>query len=507
MKKIIVFFIIATCLLSCNSTLDEVNPNQVTTSMFWKTENDVSSALAATYDCFLGQSSGYWGFTGIGFNNGRGDDFYFRNDMTDFYRMSTFTNTPDNGGVTNIWNTCYQAILRSNEILENVSNVPGLSDQSKASYIAEAKFLRGLNYFILVTNFGDVTLHLTVPKTTTDYFLPKSPEADVWKQVIQDFTNAAADLPISYPSQWVGRTTKGAALAYLGKAELYTKDWTNCVNTLTQLTKSPFTYRLMPNYQDNFLVSTENNQESIFELQCADVGGSSSGARGNATAALGTTSPQFFAPQEASGWYEAFPTEKMFKEFQKEKTTSGDFDPRMYTSIMWHYPAATFYNKPFSNFIIPFGFSSEIKKYQNFMQNGEMVGSSGATDITSDNNERALRYDDVLLMLAEALTMEGNVTQAYPYVQQIRDRANLTTLPTGYTKDQMMAEIRHQDMVEFFREGHRWYDLKRWGLIQQELTNSDKVGAQYYSSPKFDLFPIPQSEINSNPKMTQQSNW
>jgi len=141
------------------------------------------------------------------------------------------------------------------------------------------------------------------------------------------------------------------------------------------------------------------------------------------------------------------------------------------------------------------------------MQNGEITGASGASDYTSSNNERALRYDDVLFMLAEAMTMQGKVTEAYPFVKLIRDRAQLVSLTAGLSKDQMMAEIRHQRMIEFARENQRFYDLKRWGLIQQEISNSDKIGKQFYTSPKHDLFPIPQNEINSNPKMKQNSNW
>ena len=505
MKNIVIFFITATILMSCTDTLNEVNPNQITTTTFWKSESDVLSSLAATYGLLRDINGGYWGARGTELANSRGDDFFIRHDMQDVYGVSTFTNTPDAGFVNSFWNVSYKDIFRANQILENVGNVPGLSDQSKATYIAEAKFLRGLNYFNLVINFGDVPLVLNVPQSKADYFVAKSPEADVWKQLEQDFTDAAADLPVSYPSQWIGRATKGAALAYLGKAELYSKDYVTCVITLTKLIKSPFAYKLMPNYQDNFLASTKNNQESIFEIQLADVGGTNPWSGENADESLGVTTAVEFAPPEVSGWNEAYPTEKIFNEFQKEKTLSDDFDPRMYASLIWNYPGATFYNRPFSNFGSPFGYSSMIKKYQNFMQNDELAGTNDAFG-TSSNNERVMRYDEVLLMIAEAQTMEGKVTDAYPYVQQIRNRANLTALPTGYTQDQMMAEIRHQDMIEFFRESHRWYDLKRWGLLQQEITNSDKVGKQSYSS-KYDLLPIPLTEIDSNPKMVQNSNW
>ena len=508
MKKIILFFITATFMLSCNkSVLEKVNPNQITSDTYWKTETDVLSSLAATYGLLRDVNGGWWGVRGVELSNGRGDDFFIRNDVANLYQLSTFTNTPDNGPANDLWNISYRAIARANQIIENTVKVPGLSDASKTAYIAEAKFLRGLNYFILAINFGDAPLILKVPLTSDDYYVAKSPEVDVWKQVKQDFTDATAGLPVAYPSQWIGRATKGAALGYLGKAALYTKDWAVAETTLKQLTVTPFSYQLMPNYGDNFISTKKNNQESVFEIQLADVGGINPWAGENASQSLGVTSAQEFAPSEVAGWFEISPTDKLFNEFKMEKTVSNDFDPRMYATLVWNYPGATFYNKPFNSFVLVFGYSSMFKKYQNYMQDGEIAGASGASDYTSSNNERALRYDDVLLMLAEALTMQAKVTEAYPLVKLIRDRAQLAVLASGLNQDQMMVEIRHQRMIEFARENQRFYDLKRWGLIQQELTNSDKVGKQFYTSPKHDLFPIPQSEINANSKMKQNPNW
>jgi starch-binding outer membrane protein, SusD/RagB family len=310
---------------------------------------------------------------------------------------------------------------------------------------------------------------------------------------------------LSYSSQWIGRATKGAALAFLGKSYLYTKDWPNAEATLKQLTTSPFTYQLMPNYGDNFIKSKENNQESIFEIQLADVGGTNPWSGENAGQALGVTTAQEFAPAEVAGWFELFPSDDLFNDFQKEKTTTGDFDPRMYATLVWNYPDATFYNKPFSDFTLLVG-KSLIKKYQNYNQNNELTGSNGAGDV-SDNNERVMRYDNVLLMLAEALTMDNKVTDAYPYVNQIRERAHLVDLPTGYSADQMMAEIRHQREIEFARENERFYDLKRWGLLQPVIAASDKIGKEFFVAKKHDYLPVPQAEINSNPLMIQNPNW
>lgn len=508
MKKIFLILGSVSLLASCSKSILELNnPNQITSSTFWKTEGDVQSAFAATYGLLRDVNGGFWGVRGIELTNGRGDDFFIRNDVANLYQLSTFTNTPDNGPANDLWNTSYRAIFRANEILENISKVTTLDATSQKQYIAEAKFLRGLNYFNLLINFGDVPLRLTVPQNKEDYFTDKSPEAEVWKQAIQDFTEAFADLPVSYSSAWVGRATKGAAIGYLGKCYVYTKDWPQAEATLKQLTSGAFTYRLMTDYEDNFLPTKKNNTESVFEIQLGDVGGTNPWSGENADQALGVTTAQEFAPAEVAGWFEVAPTDKLFNEFKKEKTTADDFDPRMYATLIWDYPGAKFYNKPFSSFSLVFGFHSMFKKYQNYWQDNELAGASGASNYTSSNNERAFRYADVVLMIAESLTMQGKVAEAYPFVKQIRDRAHLAILPSGYSQDQMMAEIRHQRMIEFARENYRFYDLKRWGLLAQEILNSDKVGKQFFVPKKHDYFPVPQNEINSNPMMTQNPNW
>src|ERR1044072_2843771 len=226
MKKIILHTTILLLLISCSKKqLDLKNPNSKTFDTYWKTEDDIQSALGATYGLLKNVDGGLWGVRGVELSNGRGDDFFIRNDVSYLYQLSTYTNTPDNSAATNLWNIAYRAIFRANQILENIDKVTSLGDAAKKAYIAEAKFLRGLNYFILVTNFGSVPLRNSVPKKTEDYFVSKSPEADVWKQVIQDFQDAQTDLPLSYEKKWVGRATKGAAIAYWGKAYLYTKDY------------------------------------------------------------------------------------------------------------------------------------------------------------------------------------------------------------------------------------------------------------------------------------------
>ncbi|UYQ90977.1 RagB/SusD family nutrient uptake outer membrane protein [Chitinophaga horti] len=209
MKKILIIAAATLSLASCASdTLELTNPNRITSDIYWKTEDDIKSALAATYGLFKNVDGGYWGVRGVELSNGRGDDFFIRNDVNYLYQLSTFTNTPDNAAATNVFNISYRAIFRANQIMENIDKA-GLADDKKNMYIAEAKFLRGLNYFILAINFGDVPIRLTVPAVKEDYFIPKSPEAEVWAQIVKDFTEAAPALPVTRDNAEKGRATRG----------------------------------------------------------------------------------------------------------------------------------------------------------------------------------------------------------------------------------------------------------------------------------------------------------
>jgi hypothetical protein len=291
----------------------------------------------------------------------------------------------------------------------------------------------------------------------------------------------------------------------LGKAYVYQKNWVEAEKVFKQLAQTsgaaqaPFTYDLVANFEDNFSKTSDNNVEGLFEIQNQNVGGSQPWSGENANEALGVTTAQEFAPTEVAGWFEVSPTDKLFNEFKKEKTPANDFDARMYATLVWDYPGAMYYNKPFKDFKLVFGYSSMIRKYQNWRDNNEGI-------YISEINEKVLRYADILLLYAETLTMQGRTAEAYPLINRIRTRAKLAPLAAGFSADQMMAEIRHQRMLEFFREGQRFYDLKRWGLLEQEIKNSDKVGKEFFTA-KNAYFPIPQGELNTNPNIKQNPGW
>lgn len=505
MKKFVYIYILFVLFSSCTGDLEQSNPNVITEDNFWETEDHVLSGLAAAYNVLRDVDDGYWGVRGVELMNGRGDDFYIRNDVRPLYQLSTFTNDATTGTPSSIFTGFYNGIFRANQIIKNTPEIGSISEEKKKELIAEASFLRALNYFHLTINFGSVPVITTVPEMREDYFVEKSSEAEVWSQVEKDLMVAKENLPESYPDEWVGRATRGAAIGYLGKAYLYQEKWSEAEAEFSILSepdgspKAPFNYDLLENYGDNFIAEMDNNKESLFEIQIQNVGGADPFGE-NADESLGVSTAQEFAPPEVGGWFEAFPTNKIFNEFQEEKTINDDFDPRMYASLIWDYPGATFYNMPFSEFELQFGFNSLIKKYQNYMDDNEGI-------FISEINEKALRYADILLMYAEALTMQGKVSQAYPLVNRIRNRAELTELVQGLNESEMMAEIRHQRMIEFFREGYRFYDLKRWGLLEEEIEDSDKVGREFFNLSRHEYFPIPQDELNTNPNLEQNPGW
>lgn len=490
-NRIVAFILIALVVSSCTDTLDLENPNEITTENFWESKDDVEKALAATYHMLQGDM-GYWGVRGIEISNIRGDDFLIRNDVSNLYEISTFTNIPENGILEDIWGDFYRGIFRANQIIEETPEISSIDEEDKKQLIAEAKFLRALNFFNLTINFENVPMPLASPENQDDYYKKNVSQDSIYQQIFSDLQDAAEDLPVSYSSDEVGRATKGAAIGYLGKSYLYHEDWEKAEEEFEKLMSSPFDYDLMDNYADNFDLEHENNQESVFEIQLQDVDVNNN---------LGVTTAQEFAPSAVSGWYEVHPTDKLYEAFQKEVTVSGDYDPRMVATIVWEGQEGEFYQRPISEFFpSDYGVKSRIKKYQNWQQESEQNGLGGTAN-SSSINERAIRFADVLLMHAEAVTRQGRPGDAYDNVNRIRNRAKLSDLPSGYSLEEMMAEIRHQRMIEFAREGLRFYDLKRWGLLEEEIENSDKPGKGSFKMDEHKYFPLPQGEVDANPEI------
>ncbi|MEN2399054.1 RagB/SusD family nutrient uptake outer membrane protein [Flavobacterium sp. MC2016-06] len=503
-KKLYILFFIGGLLSisSCTEELELENPNKLTDGSFWKTSDDLESGVATIYNALVdNNNAGYWEIQAMQLKENRTENFIARNDVPGRYAVSTYKNSPSTAETTAIFKTLYIGIFRANQVIHYASQIKNIDETKRAQLVAEATFLRGLNYFNLVIEYGSVPIFTDIVTNQEDYFKAKATEEEVWNQVISDFDAAAkSPLPEIYPAASKGRVTKNTAIAYLGKTYLYRKEWAKAEEQFNKLVNNEATngYGLLEDYAQLFDGKHENSKESVFEIQFSKVGGATIWGGEPSQRTRATTMAQECAPGEVGGWFELLPTKTLLDAMLQEKTAANDFDPRATATLAWNYPGCIYYTYPFAS-----KFKADaiwIRKNQNWWDADE-------GEWKSELNEFAMRYADVLLMLAEAKTMQGNSDGAAPLVKRIRDRAKLADITmTGWSQDQMMTEIMHQRNVEFAREGLHFYDLRRWGTLETVIKGSLREGYANYSA-KYNYYPIPSSELNNNPKMTQNAPW
>lgn len=498
---------------SCDSKLDQVNPNQATEATFWKDEADFDLALTSCYTPLKNAlNGGYYGTRGVMMRIARADEVDFRNDISEVYQAQNFTNSTGNSLVQGMFYQFYNALYRTNSIMQKLEEK---KDVLSEAYIKKAKgeclFIRGFYLFQLAKEFKDVPLRLTASQSPSTFPLAKSSQEEVWGQAIQDLTEAANLLPLK--NEVVGKPTKGAALAALGKIYLYEKEYDKAIDVLEPLTKSPYTYKLVDDFAWNFDDSHENNAESIFELLIDNLGGTDlwgDGENNNSTQT--NTRPKEYAAPEAAGWYEATPSKQMMDIFKQELDKDGNYDYRARVSAAWDYPGCTYCLKPFrEKFEKDRWNTTWILKYQNWN-----TAEEEADPPMSCINERAIRYAEVLLQLAECYLYsptKQDLNKAVDYINQIRRRANLNDYSGAMNQTEIFKDLEHQKAIEFFVEGERFYDLRRWGLLDERIkTCSDvrykqletgKVG----DTNKYYYYPIPSKEIETNTLCSPSEGW
>jgi len=516
MKKIriLYFMVLVAFLASCTDKfLDLQDPNKQTVSTFWQTEDDLHKGIVAAYQPMMARWGGYYGELNNMWNDLRTPDYWMY--ALGDYGASAYTNTISD--FSDYYHTTYTGINYANQVLQYGSAAP-IDEAVKARYMAEAHFLRGLYYFFLVNDFGDVPIHTTVPQIPDETNIEKSTREEVWQLVISDLTTAVEGLPATRELAEAGRATKGAALAYLGRSYLYRGDWAKAQTTLKSIVDnaSTYQYKLQQNYGELFDGQHEDavekgGGEGIFVIHWDANGSDMWGDNSNPNRMFNTWQAVLFAPGAIGGWQSGYALPWLRDSFLVEPTVDGSIDPRGEATLAWdHYPNNpdyTFYQKNYHNTWGKGGWTDSngryyeqvfIKKYQNWWQGNE--------DAKSYLDYYGMRYADVLLMLAEAYTMQDHVAEAAPLVKQIRDRAHLAVKDFTASRDVMMAEIRTQRHLEFSWEMRYFYDLRRWGLLSKVVNECKKPHYERYA-PKFDYLPIPLDEINSNSKITQNPLW
>ncbi len=486
--------------------LNASNPNRLTTSTFWKTADDAYQGTIAAYAGL--QEEGTWKrWMDIAFGS-RADLILSYSPWVEFSQYSKF-HLPDYNWVLQgeIWDDHYRGIFRTNQVLANVPNIE-MDEAEKNQLLSEARFLRAFYYFDLVNLWGNVPVVLqpSDPNDLPDY----NTEAQVWEQIISDLTEAIPYLPDSYDEDQVGRVTKGAANALLGKTYMQLRRWPEAEAQFGKVINSPASYGLVADFRDNFKHTTENNIESVWEIQFSDEFKGPFWDRDVPTTSEGSRRAIYFAPRFASGNADAQPTAWFLQQFLLEKDKDGNIDPRTDATFLWFRPDSlgsqvTYGGQLFEEAVLDS--TAFVRKYLNdYWKDVE--------DEHSPINLRIIRFADVLLMHAEALMMQGKTEEAIPLINRVRARANLLPLSTpagGWTPELLLGQLKHERVLELGGESVRWTDLKRWNM----LTTAEGVAELKTHDPEFadfelgknDLLPIPTREIDLDPKLKQNPNY
>ncbi|WP_299555307.1 RagB/SusD family nutrient uptake outer membrane protein [Seonamhaeicola sp.] len=464
MIKSIKYYVVGACLLltslSCDpDLLNQTNPNALTPSEFWQTEDDAIKGLMGAYSPL--SIATYYGRARIWLTD-------YRDDIVNPFNPSVRTAPARFVGESTtdtqrwVYPQVMNVVARSNDV---INFVPGIDmDASlKETIIGEAHFLRALAYFDLVMIWRNVPILRERVTVADQRNQVQADPSDVWDFIIEDFKIAQSKLPTTWDSSNAGRATSGAATGYLGKAYLFTEQYSLAIAEFNKLSAN---YDLVANYADNFSAFTEFNEESIFELSYINDGNGGWGGdqlnRGRALADEPDIAPPGYTSQNTmriNDW--------VLPLFLKEQTNGGDIDPRTFTTLFWNHPNSTIYGGVKYEDAFPGDTRVFGRKWLNIEG-----GVSNAQFFRNPINRRLMRYSDVLLMLAEAENeLNGPTSIAYDAINKVRQRVDMPDITAGLTQSEMRDRIRDERVLELALEEVRWFDLIRWGLVKERVVD------------------------------------
>jgi hypothetical protein len=492
-KKLIHTAGILTVVFSVSSCqLEEKVYSSIFVDAYYKTASDAEKGLIAVYDAMGGL---YGAPAATLVPDFSADQVYpravvGRNSLTLFTTEPTYT-VQKSAGRTNesaqqIWTSSYSGIEKANWIIAKVPDAT-MDETRKKQIIGEAYFLRAFYHWLLTKNFGDVIVKIEPSTSEVKAFAPKSPKADVYKQIYSDLDMAAQAGLASYPSIVPGRPSKEVVDALYAKAALYNEDWTIALSKSESVINSQ-KYTLMTNVMDvySYLKEDAARTENMWAFEADPI------SPGTSHQLVGLCGPT------GSGGVEYAKTS--YGSMFAFMSFYNSFDPKDKRRQLLD---TTYLNKAgkwvLQKDVTPITTDGVlIKKYQ------DPVSSTGLIP-----NIPILRLPDMYLIAAEAeARINGATDKAYGYINKIRTRAGLADLPKGLSKDAFISAVIQERAWEFFAEGDRWYDLTRTGTFVAVVSKA--TNSVYPSRPvqaKHKYFPIPQDEINAYPGLEQNPDW
>ena len=447
----ILLIIVALSFSGCmEDYLEEEAFNDFTEANFYTSDDDFVFIVNGVYEPLDGVQS----------------DLVFQNSWysavgsaADFNNFDEFDNVQLPSMVSGIWNDMYTGITRSNSALERMSEYQFTDMNLGTRLEAETRFLRAYYYFNLVRLYGDVpfidealTNFSSIDDVVNASAVPRTSTETIYQAIISDLQFAAANLSTLEDMRGtpdMGRASQEAANTVLGLVYLTRGDYADAETTLLQVEGSSG-LELTPDYS---CVTGSNTIEAIFEIQFAGESASSRQALANAIVPKGAPG---ISPEEPTGniyaelrFFHSFDTaDARYKAFFR---TSYEDDG---TVNWWQFA------EPMPHF----------KKYED------------PDDDTSPINQPLFRYADLLLMIAEAKVQNGKpVSEAEPYINQVRNRAGIPDITTGLTPEQFMDSLFVERNKELCLEGHEFFDAKRFGKLISEVQASVQYNEDFKS--------------------------
>lgn len=458
---------------SCSDKFTEVEPTYaIDSENYFNSEQDYKNALVSAYDML--QSSYINVMLGEIASDNTVSGGENANDNPGIQQIDNMNHGPVNANLKNLWDWMFAGVQRCNYIMEFKDKT---DFAGKNQIIAETRFLRAYYHFELIKFFGPIPLKGDKRFNVDDEkSYPRAPVTDVYAEMESDLLFAIDNLNATAPQ--VGRATKGAAKALLGKVYLYENKFSEAAAMLDQVITSG-NYSLVGNYNNIFENSNENNSESVFEIQYIDTQGADFGclqcSEGNVAVGFNGIR-NYSGPFFDGGYGFNLPTQEAYAAFEVG-------DSRKNVAVLDI--AAWVVANPTASYGIGYKHTGYYNRKYLARQGDSNIGDQ---NLTNPNNYRSIRYADVLLMAAEAFNRTGNDVKAQTYLNLVRQRAfgdnnhNISVTGTTLT-DAILKERR----VELMGEGHRFFDLVRTGKAASTITG--------FTINKNEIFPIPIQEI------------
>ena len=475
---------------SCDSFLDPSPSDVLAPETFYKTSSDAVAAVNGVYEQVKWSYwLGFWYVSDVATD----DVLASAKFGSDGHRMSDYIFDATEWPLGDIWGNAYRTINRANAVLDRVPAIT-MDPALRTRLLGEAHFLRALAYFNLVRCYGDVPLLDHEVTSVKGLAVSRTPLAQVYALIVSDLQAAATTLSPAYSGSDIGRATSGAAQGLLAKAYLTEQDWVKAAQTAGAIITSG-RYVLLTNWKDNFRIALKlTNSESIFEINydgILDPGAGSIhtlfslplGYPGGAAYGLMYIPPSLqslFAPGDTRGDHGTFMV--------------TPYTDQMGRTFDWKVPPGPAFDK--------------------YLDETDAENMNTREWVRQANDWIVLRYADVLLMYAEAVNEGGapSAGSAEDALNAVRARAGLGPV-SGLSQAAFRDSLRVERRREFVFEGQRWFDLSRWGILDAvirakttELQTIAPGETTVHGAPS-NLLPIPQSERDINPNLTQNPGW